>query len=266
MSSLRVESDGVLTWLVLDEPKSANRLRAQTIQDLTAALHEIAGDDSVRAVVLRGEGAHFCAGVDLTNLDRLADSSFEENLADSRLLEELFRVLVPYPKLTLAAVHGAVVGAGCGLATACDFVVASEGARFQYTEVKIGFVPAVVSTFLVRRLPGHVVRRLLLDPDFVSAEDARGIGLVDEVVPMEGLRDRARELALSVCRKSPPTSLAATKKVLFETPGMSLDRALAHAAELNSHQRISEDCKHGVRTFLRSKRTPDWLEDPGPAC
>jgi len=262
MSSLRVERDGVLTWIVLDEPESANRLRAETIVGLTEALREIATDDSVRAVILCGEGVHFCAGIDLSNLDRLSEGSYDENLADSRLLEELFRVLLPHPKLMVAAVHGAVVGAGCGLATACDFVVASEDARFQYTEVKIGFVPAVVSTFLARRLPGNVIRRLLLDPDFVPAEEAREIGLADEVVPTDELRKRARELALSVCRKSPPTSLAATKKVLFETPGMSLDRALAYAAELNSHQRITEDCKHGVRSFLARKRTPDWLEDP----
>lgn len=261
MNTVRIERDGPLMWLVLDDAERLNPLAAQTIEGLRAGLAEAAGDDSVRAVIFRAEGKHFSAGVDLKTLEALADQSYEQNLADSRIFESLFHDLLPHPKLTIAAVHGAAVGGGCGLATACDFVVAAESARFCYTEVKIGFVPAVVSTYLVRRIPGHEVRKLLLDPEFIPAEEAKKIGLVDEVVPAAELVESAREFALRVCRKAPATSIAATKKVLFESVSRPLHEALRAATEVNSIQRTTADCKHGVATFLARKATPDWLED-----
>jgi len=264
MNPIRVQRDGPVTWLILDEPRRANPLTGPTIQALREALAEAAADEEVRAVIFRGEGKHFSAGIDMETLKQMGDRSPEENLADSRIFEGLFQDLLPHPCLTIAAVQGAAVGGGCGLATACDFVVAAEDARFQYTEVKIGFMPALVSTFLARRVAGHVTRRLLLDPEFLSAEQAREIGLVDEIVPRESLESRARETAISVCAKSPRSALAATKKLLFETPGRSLGEALRVAAEVNSRQRMTADCQHGVRTFLETKSTPDWLQNPAP--
>lgn len=261
--TVRIEDTGPIRELVLDEPRRANPLTEGTIGALRNALEVAAVDDGVRAVLIRAEGKHFSAGIDLETLKRLGDRSPEENLADSRHFEELFRTLLPHPKLTVAAVQGAAVGGGCGLASACDLVVAADDARFQYTEVKIGFMPALVSTFLVRRVPGHVARRLLLDPEFLSAEEARAVGLADELVPRDSVIDHARERALAICRKSPPSALAATKRLLFETPGMGLDDALRTAAEVNARQRTTADCQHGVRTFLESKTTPDWLESPG---
>ncbi|RLE17989.1 MAG: enoyl-CoA hydratase/isomerase family protein, partial [Acidobacteria bacterium] len=154
---------GPLLILTLNEPDRANPLSPEMAAALKTAFEDAAVDPAVRAVILTGAGKHFSAGADLAALELLAEGGgAEANLADSRRLEELFAVLLAHPKLTVAAVHGAAIAGGCGLATACDFVVAEARSKFCYTEVKIGFIPALVSTFLTRRVPGHRARRLLL--------------------------------------------------------------------------------------------------------
>jgi methylglutaconyl-CoA hydratase len=164
--------------------------------------------------------------------------------------------------LTVAAVHGAAVAGGCGLATACDFVIAEPAARFAYPEVKIGFVAALVMTFLTRRVPGHVARKMLLDPETMSAEQALALGLVDEVVPEGQAMGRALSLARSICSKASPAALAATKALLNEVSGMDWRAGLETAAAANVQQRMHADCVRGVRTFVEKKSTPDWLEEP----
>ncbi|MEW6745694.1 MAG: enoyl-CoA hydratase-related protein [Planctomycetota bacterium] len=264
MSRVRIGRDEPFMNLFLDDPARGNPLTSDAIATLREGLACAAQEDLIRAVLLVGVGHHFSTGMDLSSLQKLSARSPEENLADSRQLAELFRDMLTLPKIIVAAVRGVAAGGGCGLATACDFVVASENARFQYTEVKIGFVPALVSTFLLRRVPGHVARRLLLDPDWLPAPKAKELGLVDEIVPDESLEERARTLALRVCRNASPSSIAATKKLLYTIPGMSLDEALAHAAEVNAQQRTTADCRRGVSTFLQTKTTPNWLGDLDP--
>jgi methylglutaconyl-CoA hydratase len=147
------------------------------------------------------------------------------------------------------------------LATACDLVVAERWARFAYTEVTIGYVPALVLTFLTRRVPGHVARRLLLDPERIDGARAQEVGLADELVDDGQSLARAKELARAIARKCSPAAIAATKKLLNETAGMPWREALAHAAEVNASHRLHPECVRGVRTFLESKKTPDWLEE-----
>ena len=160
------------------------------------------------------------------------------------------------------AVAGAAVAGGCGLATACDFVLAEPDARFSYTEVRIGFIPAIVSTFLARRVGLKNVRRLLLNPEMLSAADALAIGLADEVVPAGSAVERAQELAMEISRKASPSAIAATKKLLNDTIGMEWREALGHAAEANVSQRMEPECLRGVRYFLEHKSTPDWTKEP----
>ena len=253
--------DGPLLVLTLNEPSRANPLSPAMATELTVALRLAAEDESVRAVILTGAGKHFSAGADLAALETLAEGGdAETNLEDSRRLETLFGVLLGHPKLTVAAVHGAAIAGGCGLATACDFVVAEPRSKFCYTEVRIGFIPALVSTFLTRRVPGHVARRLLLDPEVLDAREAQVLGLVDELADEDGALDRARDLALSICRKASPSALAATKALLNETVGLGWREALTVAAQANVEQRMHPECRRGVRTFLETKDTPDWLE------
>ena len=257
-----VESSGSVRVLTLNDPDRANPLSAELVRALTASLREAGDEGAVRTVILAGAGRHFSAGADLAALQQVATGSDPEALRrDSDALRELFQLLLGHPKLTMAAVHGAAIGGGCGLATACDVVVAEPQARFAYTEVTIGYVPALVLTFLTRRVPGHVARRMLLDPRRIDGAQAVELGLADELVD-EGLAlQRARDLAVAIAHKTSPAAIAVTKRLLNETAGMDWREALAHAAEVNASHRMHPECIRGVKTFLEDKRTPDWLED-----
>lgn len=257
--------EGPVAVLTLNQPERANPLSSQLVQALTSALQRAASDDSLRAVVLTGAGRHFSAGADLDALEGLAAGGDEAGARrDTEQLKALYEALLGHPKLTVAVVHGAAVAGGCGLATACDFVVAEPGARFAYTEVKIGFLAAMVLTFLTRRVPGQVARRMLLDPEMISGERAVALGLADELADEGAGLERAIELARSVCSKASPAALAATKALLNETVGLGWREALQVAAEANIAQRRSPDCVRGVRAFLETKTTPNWLVPDEP--
>jgi methylglutaconyl-CoA hydratase len=261
---IRERRDGSVVVLTLNDPERANPLSSDLVGALHSALARAAADDEARAVVLTGAGRHFSAGADLEALEHLAAGGDEDGARrDTDGLKNLFESLLGHPKLTVAAVHGAAVAGGCGLATACDFVVAEPGARFAYTEVKIGFLAAMVLTFLTRRVPGHVARRLLLDPEMIDGERAVALGLADELAAEGAGLERAVALARSVCSKASPSALAATKALLNETVGLGWREALATAVGANVRQRQQADCVRGVRTFLATKTTPDWLDPDG---
>ncbi len=256
------ERHGPIVVLTLNDPERANPLSPAMMEGLTVALETTAADPTLRAVILTGAGRHFSAGADLAALERIATGGDEAaNHADVEMLNRLFEVLLGHSKLTVAAVHGAAVAGGCGLATACDLVVAEPGARFAYTEVRIGFLAAVVSTFLTRRVPGHVARRMLLDPEMLEGERAVEIGLADELAPEGEALQTAVALARSVCAKASPSALAATKALLNETVGLGWREALETAAVANVRQRMHPECARGIRTFLDTKATPNWLDD-----
>jgi methylglutaconyl-CoA hydratase len=256
------ERHGPIVVLTLNDPERANPLSPAMMEGLTVALETTAADPTLRAVILTGAGRHFSAGADLAALERIATGGDEAaNHADVEMLNRLFKVLLGHSKLTVAAVHGAAVAGGCGLATACDLVVAEPGARFAYTEVRIGFLAAVVSTFLTRRVPGHVARRMLLDPEMLEGERAVEIGLADELAPEGEALQTAVALARSVCAKASPSALAATKALLNETVGLGWREALETAAVANVRQRMHPECARGIRTFLDTKATPNWLDD-----
>ena len=254
------EVDGPVVVLTLNDPDRANPLSAAIVRALCGELAALAGDSGVRAVVIAGAGRHFSAGADLEALEAIAKGGREaSNREDAENLRALFETLLGHPKLTVAAVHGAAVAGGCGLATACDLVVAEARARFAYTEVKIGFLAAMVLTFLTRRVAGHVARRLLLDPELIDGRRAVSIGLADELADDGTAVATAVELARAVCAKASPSALAATKARLNETVGLEWRTALDVAAAANVRQRQEPDCARGVRSFLDSKTTPDWL-------
>ena len=258
------ENRGPIAILTLNDPDRANPLSASMVSALATALEEAAADESVRAVVLRGAGRHFSAGADLEALERVAQAGDEEtSKTDTEQLRHLFEALLGHPKLTVAAVDGVAVAGGCGLATACDLVVAESGARFAYTEVKIGFLAAMVLTFLTRRVAGHVARRLLLDPEMIDGAKAVELGLADDLAAEGEALSTAVSLARSICKKASPSALAATKALLNETVGLDWRQALTNAAEANIRQRRQPDCRRGVKTFLETKGTPDWLDEDG---
>ena len=257
---LTTRRDGDLLWLTLDDPDRRNALSPSLIAELTAVFEGDLRGDGVRAVLLGGAGRHFSAGADLEHLAALADFGYDENREDSERLKRLFESILRQEALTVALVQGACVAGGCGLATACDFVVASEDARFMYSETRIGFVAALVATFLPLRVRGSDIRELLLNPDFVAAPEARRLGLVDRVVPLSELTTRARALAVEVLTKSSSESIARTKRLILEIQGLPLAQRLDLAAQANAAARMTDDCKRGIATFLETKATPLWRE------
>ena len=254
--------DGPVLVLTLNDPDRANPLSSAMVAALSEALERAASDADVRAVVLTGAGRHFSAGADLEALERIAETGDEAaNRSDTEQLRHLFEILLGHPKLIVAAVHGAAVAGGCGLATACDLVVTEPRGRFAYTEVKIGFLAAMVLTFLTRRVAGHVARRMLLDPEMIGGERAVELGLADELAAEGESVNTAVDLARAICAKASPSAVAATKALLNETVGLGWREAMATAAEANVRQRMDPECRRGVREFLETKKSPDWLED-----
>lgn len=252
------QQDGDLLRLTLNDPKRANALSPALVEALTKVYSRDLRAQGVRAVILAAAGKHFSAGADLENLKAVADKGLEENRQDSAALRALFESIVRQEALTIALVHGACVAGGCGLATACDFVIAADDARFMYSEVRIGFVAALVASYLSLRLRGSDIRELLLNPEFLEAGPALEVGLVNRMVPESELRTAGDELAAQILTKASSESIARTKRILLEVMGRPLDERLDLAAEANAQSRLTDDCRQGVEAFLASKKSPNW--------
>lgn len=258
IDSLTVEAEGDLLWITLADPERANALSPAIIRGLIEVYSADLRGHGYRAVLLQAAGRHFSAGADLEHLRSLLDAGPEENREDSELLRRLFESVLRQEALTIALVQGACVAGGCGLATAHDFVLAAERSRFMYSEVRIGFVAALVATYLPLRLRGADIRELLLNPDFVEAPRALQIGLVNRVVPAGELTGAGRQLAVEILERASSESIARTKRLLLETVGLPLDRALEVAVEANAAARATADCRKGMSTFLETKAPPNW--------
>jgi methylglutaconyl-CoA hydratase len=258
VSLLRLRREGDLLWATLDHAERANALSPPLLAELTDLYRRPLREEGVRAVLLAGAGRHFSAGADLGHLRALRDASPEENLADSRRLRDLFEAVLSQEALTVALVHGACVAGGCGLATAHDFVVAARGSTFLYSEVRIGFVAALVATYLPLRLSGRDLRELLLNPEPVDAERALQIGLANRVVAPEELAEQGEGLATGLLERASGESIARTKRLLLAVYGRPLDVALSLATEANALARATDDCRHGIDTFLATKKPPKW--------
>lgn len=254
-STLQISfEDGVAT-LTLNRPDKRNAISYELIDDLLRALKEVK-NSSAQVLILTGAGKAFCSGMDLDNLKALTGRTPEQNLEDSRKMASLFRSLYDFPKPTIAAVNGPAVAGGTGIATLCDFTLAMPEAKFGYTEVRIGFVPAIVSTFLLRQVGEKIARDLLLTGRLFDAQEALRLGLINEIVPAEKLLDRARELAAQLMENS-PTSLANTKRLLNDHARAELDAQIEAAVRENASIRATADFLEGVTSFLE-KRKPRW--------
>lgn len=256
--SLILRREGDLLWATLDQPERANALSPALIASLTDLYRRPLLAEGIRAVVLGAAGRHFSAGADLAHLRSLQSATVEDNRADSRRLRDLFAAVLRQQALTVALVQGACIAGGCGLATAHDFVLAGDDARFMYSEVKIGFVAALVATFLPLRVRGSDLRELLLFPRLLDAREALSIGLVNRVVPHDDLEQIGLGLVEDVLRNASSQSIARTKGLLLGLLGRPLDEALDLAAEQNAQARLSEDCQRGIAHFLVHKQPPTW--------
>jgi len=223
--------------------------------ELIVAMNEAAGSNC-RVVVFRGAGDAFCSGLDLAALQSMTDKSAADHRADTQRIATLFRALYELPKPTIAAVHGAAIAGGTGLATICDFTLAVPSAKFGYTEARIGFVPALVSAFLALQIGDKRSRDLLLTGRLFDAAEAYRLGLVNEVVEANVLEERVRTLAQVLAANS-PESLAATKRLLAVQNKAWLDAAITQAIDANAEARETADFREGIAAFLE-KRKPVW--------
>lgn len=244
-----------IATLTLNRPEKRNAISFELIAELGTALEEIEHSPAL-ILVITGAGKAFCSGMDLDDLKGLTGRTPEQNLADSQAMARLFRSLYDFPKPTIAAVNGAAIAGGTGLATLCDFTLAVPEAKFGYTEVRIGFVPAIVSTFLLRQTGEKQARDLLLTGRLFGAEEALRLGLVGEIVPAERLMDRASEIAAQLLENS-PSSLLYTKRLLSEHARADLDSQIGAAVQENAAIRATADFQEGIGSFLE-KRKPHW--------
>ena len=244
--------DGVAE-VVLSRPEKRNALDDRAIAELRQAFESTAADGEVRVVLLRGAGKDFCAGVDLSQLERIAAGAGPmENLEDAAGLAALFSAMRHHPKPIVAAVHGHAFAGGAGLANACDIVLAADDAVFGYPEVQLGFVPAIVMALLGRSSSEKIAFELAARGDRISAQQAREYGLVNHLFPAETLETDAREYARELGRRS-PSALRLIKRLLYGMDGMDFDQAVARGAEVNGIARLTDDCRAGVRHFLDSR-------------
>ncbi len=254
-ATLMLQVEGEIATVTLNRPEKRNAISTEMIHELLAALDELEPGPA-RVVILTGAGKAFCSGIDLEALKAIAQQSAEQNLEDSKRMARMFRRLWSFPKPLIAAVNGAAIAGGCGIATLCDFTLAVPEAKFGYTEVRIGFIPAIVSVFLVRQIGEKRARDLLLTGRILDAAEAHQMGLVTAVAPTERLMEAARELAVALLAAS-PTSLAHTKRLLCKLAAEEIDRALERAIAENAGIRASVDFREGLAAFLE-KRKPVW--------
>src|SRR6202023_3135339 len=227
-STLLLECRDAIATITLNRPDKRNAVTSTMIADLQSALDAIEKNHSTRVVILTGAGKAFCAGMDLEMLATIAKQSPTENQEDSRRIAKMLRRLWSFPRPMIAAVNGPAFAGGCGIATLCDFTLAAPDAKFGYTEVKIGFLPAIVSVFLTRQIGDKRSRDLLLTGRIIEAAEAKEFGMVSEIVLGEHLLDRANELANDLIAAS-PSSLTRAKHLLTSAAAAALDHDLERA-------------------------------------
>lgn len=258
-STLLLDISGQIAGITLNRPDKRNAVSATMIAELQTALDEVEKSHA-RVVIVTGAGKAFCAGMDLEMLAAISQQSPAENQEDSRRMAKMLRRLWSFPRPLIAAVHGAALAGGCGIATLCDFTLATPEAKFGYTEVRIGFLPAIVSVFLMRQIGEKKARDLLLTGRIVEATEAKELGLVNEIVPAENLLARAKELA-EVLIAASPGSLSRAKRLMTSAAAAAVDHDLERAILENARIRCTSDFKEGLASFLE-KRKPVWQEKP----
>jgi methylglutaconyl-CoA hydratase len=244
-------------FITLNRPDKRNALNGEVVKELKKAFIDAESDDSSKVIVLRGNGAVFSAGADLDYLQQLQKNTYAENLADSSSLAELFKIIYHHNKVVIAQVEGHAIAGGCGLATVCDFTFVVPEANMGYTEVKIGFIPAIVSIFLIRKIGEQKAKELLLTGKLISSLEAKNLGLINDVIAADQIKQKVEEFAFSLCKQTSAQSLTLTKELISNVQELSLQDGLKYAAELNAKCRAESDCKKGIAAFL-SKEKLTW--------
>src|SRR6202049_3762795 len=251
-TTVQLAFESGLSTITLNRPEKRNAVSFALVEELLGALDEIE-QSPAQVVILTGAGKAFCAGLDLDELKHLLGKTQDETLEDSSHMGRIFRRIYDFPLPTIAAVNGAAIAGGTGFATMCDFTLAVPEAKFGYTEVRIGFVPAIVSAMLVWQVGHKIARDLLLTGRLIDAAEAHAFGLVNEVVEPPRLMVRARELTAQLMENS-PSSVRATKRLINGFIAGQLDQQIAQAVEDNARIRTTADFREGVTSFLENRK------------
>ena len=238
--------------ITLNRPEKRNALNDELIQSLKHALRSADRDENVRVVVLSGAGADFCSGADLGALERISNASVTENMADARSLMELFGLIRKVRVPVIAAVRGRALAGGCGLALACDLVLAERSARFGFPEVKIGFVPAMVMAILRRNVSEKKAFELIALGEEIAAADAATLGLINHAFEDANLEPQVQALAQRLAKLS-TSALSLSKSLLYKTDSLSFTGAMESGMDVNVIARMSEDSKKGIARFLKQE-------------
>ncbi|MGB0430641.1 MAG: enoyl-CoA hydratase/isomerase family protein [Bacteroidia bacterium] len=241
-------------YITLNRPEKRNALNSQMVTELKEAFLKAEKDDACKVIVLKANGQAFSAGADLAYLQELQSNTFDENYADSSHLKELFEQIYWHKKVIIAQVEGHAIAGGCGLATVCDFVFSVPEASFGYTEVKIGFVPAIVMFFLLRKIGEKRSKDLLLSGRLINADEAANLELINEVVDADSIEDHVNNFAGKLAATCSADSLALTKEMIANIQHLEGSQALDYAAKSNARARDTRDCKRGIAAFLNKEK------------
>jgi methylglutaconyl-CoA hydratase len=241
--------DGIAR-ITLNRPEKRNALNGELVGALREAIASSARHSQCRVVVISGAGTDFCSGADLAGLEQSAQAGVLDNMADARNMAEVFLMMRSHPRPIISAVHGRALAGGCGIATACDIILASESAQFGYPEVNIGFVPAMVMAILRRSISEKAALELVVTGEIIPAARAHEIGLIHRVYPEAQFAAETAAYTLRLAAKS-PSAVMLSKRLLYNMDSMSFEAALTAGVDTNVIARMTEDCRRGVERFLK---------------
>jgi methylglutaconyl-CoA hydratase len=251
---LEIEIRDRIGYLILNRIDKKNALNFEFIKALKLALVELAENPNVKLLVIKSNSDVFCAGADLEYLISLKDNDYQDNLRDTQHIAELFDKIYNFPKLTIAQVEGHAIAGGCGIATAADFCYATSDAKFGYSEVKIGFIPALVSVYLIKKVGESKARELLLTGKLVSGDEAMKLGIANGIVEKEMMEGFIENLSQNLVNTTSEISIRETKKLLVQLHDKSWDEALLLAATSNAKMRETADFKKGLNSFINKEK------------
>jgi methylglutaconyl-CoA hydratase len=249
--------EGSTKVITLNHPEKRNSLDEKMISELKEVFNTYSDDNETKSIVITGAGDNFCSGLYLDYLRKISEYDIMQNKQDSRSFKELLLAVYKCRKTVIAKVDGYALAGGCGIASACDIIVASDKAQFGYTEVKIGFIPAIVMIFLLKRVSETYAKDLLLTSRFITGEEAHRIGFANHVVPKEELESFTSLLCTDI-NILPLSSLMLTKEMFLNISSMSFEASLDYAVDLNAITRMTEECKAGVSAFLNKSKKVQW--------
>ena len=250
MSEILTAKENFVFSITLNRPEKRNALNDELINSLKTALREADKDEGLRVILIKGAGKDFCSGADLSALQKISESDVLENWDDAKNLMELFALIRSVKIPVIAAVHGRALAGGCGLATACDIVLAAKSARFGYPEVKIGFVPAMVMAILRRNVSEKRAFELVTQGFEFSSEEAEKFNLINRVFEDENFEEETKNY-LSVYEKVSRSAIILSKRLLYQMDGMTFEAALKSGVDINTIARLTEDCRTGIARFLK---------------